>query len=187
MDILKIRIVLDHEEQVFRDIEIENQGTMEDLHEAILASFNIPNDQMASFYESDEHWEKGTEIALMDMGTNEEPVKLMSDSEIARTIQERSRLLYVYDFLNLRIFYVEVLGIGTPDETKEYPQLVMALGELPKMTDPFDLESLMEGVNLDESRDNTVVSKSEDWEDDLEDDWDEGDSMDNIDDYEGLI
>ena len=89
MDILKIRIVLDHEEQVFRDIEIENQGSMEDLHEAILASFNIPNDQMASFYESDEHWEKGPEIALMDMGTSDEPVRLMSESMIEKNLSSK--------------------------------------------------------------------------------------------------
>ena len=187
MDILKIRIVLDHEDQVFRDIEIESEGSMENLHEAILASFNIPNDQMASFYESDEHWEKGPEIALMDMDTSEEPVKLMSESAIAETIEDRSRLLYVYDFLNLRIFYVEVLGFAEHDASKEYPQLMMALGELPKMENPFDLESLMEGVDLSESRDNTVVAETDEWDDDLEDDWDEGGSMDNIDDYEGLI
>jgi hypothetical protein len=188
MDILKIRIVLDHEEQVFRDIEIENEGSMEDLHEAILASFNIPNDQMASFYESDEHWEKGPEIALMDMGTSEEPVKLMAESSIADTLQERSRLLYVYDFLNLRIFYVEVIAMGTHDSSKEYPQLIMALGDLPKMENPFDLESLMEGVDLDESRDNTLVPKTDDWDDSLDDDWeDDSGAMDNIDDYEGLI
>lgn len=183
MSILKIRVVLDHEEQVFRDLLVEPKGSMQDLHEILLASFDIPNDQMASFYVSDEHWNKGQEIALMDMGVNEEPTLLMSDTPLDEQLELRSRLLYVYDFLNLRIFYVEVISIEEVDPELEYPYIHMALGELPKMKDPFDLESLMEGVDLDEPRDS--VGQYDDLDDD---DWEqEGGGMDNIDDYEGLI
>lgn len=186
MSILKIRILLDHDEQVLRDVEVEHSGTMEDLHETILAAFNISNDQMASFYESDEHWNKGAEIALMDMGTNEEPVQLMSETAMMDKIQDRTRMLYVYDFLNLRIFYLEVIGMGEVNADLEYPQVVMAIGELPKMEDAFDLESLLEGVDPNESRDN--VGTADDYLDDEDDAWDEGGgSMENLDDYEGLI
>lgn len=186
MDILKIRVVLDHDQQVFRDLEVETSGTMEDLHETLLAAFNISNDQMASFYESDAEWNKGPEIALMDMGTSEEPVSLMSETLIKDKLEERSRLLYVYDFLNLRIFYVEVLGTSEADKSLDYPRVLMALGEMPEVEDPFDLDSLMEGIDLSEARDNVKVDE-DDFDDDM-DSWDDGGGgMENLDDYEGLI
>jgi len=168
---------------------MENTGMMEAVHETILAAFNIDNDQMASFYESDEHWEKGPEIALMDMGTSDEPVKLMSETSIEEIMGERCRLLYVHDFLNLRIFYVEVIGTVPFKEEVEYPQLVMAYGDLPPIKNAFDLESLLEGIDGTESRDNTKVAHDPYGFDDDDDDWDDdnGDTMDNIDDYEGLI
>jgi hypothetical protein len=184
MDILKIRVVLDHDDQVFRDIEVETSGSMEDLHETILAAFNITNDQMASFYESDEEWNKGPEIALMDMGTSEEPVSLMTDTSIQDKLVERSRLLYVYDFLNLRIFYVEVISLAAKEAALEYPRVVMGLGEMPEIEDPFDLDSLMEGIDLSERRDSVKVD--DDFDDDS-DDWDSEGGMESLDDYEGLI
>lgn len=184
--ILKIRVVLDHEDEVFRDIELEHKGSMEDLHECILAAFDISNDQMASFYVSDEQWNKGDEIALMDMGTSENPVALMSETQMVEQLEERSRLLYVYDFLNLRIFYVEVLSLNDAESGAEYPRVTLELGELPKVEDPFSLESLMEGVDLTESRDNVKVDNDPFADDDV-DAWDEGGGMENLDDYEGLI
>lgn len=186
MDILKIRVVLDHDDQVFRDLEVELEGTMEDLHETILAAFNISNDQMASFYESDEQWNKGPEIALMDMGTSDEPVALMSKTAVEDKLEDRTRLLYVYDFLNLRIFYVEVIGMADKDATLDYPRVVLAYGEMPKVEDPFDMDSLMEGIDLSESRDNVKVD--DDYLDDDMDSWEgSGGGMENLDDYEGLI
>ncbi|NNC83845.1 MAG: hypothetical protein HKN79_09715 [Flavobacteriales bacterium] len=187
MQILKIRIVLDHTEEVFRDLELEYDGTMEQLHESILAAFDVENDQMASFYKSDEHWNKGEEIALVDMGASEEPVLLMSETAIKDCLEERSRMLYVYDFLNLRIFYMEVLSLSDADPALEYPRIAMALGELPPVDDPFDMDSLMEGIDLSESRDNVKVDDDPYADEDDMDAWDEGSGMENLDDYEGLI
>jgi len=116
----------------------------------------------------------------MDMGTNEEPVQLMSDTLMVDKVGERTRLLYVYDFLNLRIFYIEVIAVSEAVEGIEYPQVIVAIGELPKMEDPFDLDSLMEGVDLTESRDN--VNVDDDPYADEEDDWNEGGGMENLDD-----
>ena len=86
MEILQLRVVLDHDQQVFRDIEMVPGGTMDEIHEAILVAFQLDNDQMASFYESDEQWNKGAEIGLMDMGTSEEPIAIMSQTGTARNL-----------------------------------------------------------------------------------------------------
>lgn len=180
--ILKIRIVLDHDDKVFRDIEIEDKGSLEDLHHFILEAFALDEGEMASFYQSDEQWNKGGEIALLDMGTSDEPVELMSEAPLNTKTALRERLLYVYDFLNLRIFYVETIDALKKEKGVSYPRIIMAYGEMPKSENSFDLESLLEGIDpVDKSKEHHAI------EDDL-DVWDESDdTMDNIDDYEGLI
>ncbi|MEN9640552.1 MAG: hypothetical protein RLZZ262_2421, partial [Bacteroidota bacterium] len=68
VNIFKFRVIIDTEEDVFRDIEIETDASFEDLHRSILDGFDFEEGEMASFYMSNEQWEKGLEIALMDMG-----------------------------------------------------------------------------------------------------------------------
>ncbi|NJW55911.1 plasmid pRiA4b ORF-3 family protein, partial [Salinimicrobium oceani] len=50
----RFRIILDAEEDVFRDIEIMADNTLEDLHNTILQSFGFDGTEMASFYISDD-------------------------------------------------------------------------------------------------------------------------------------
>ena len=67
MRIFHIRVLLDSSQDVFRDIEIEEKSTFLDLHNAIIESFKFSGMEMASFYKSNEYWDKGEEIALIDM------------------------------------------------------------------------------------------------------------------------
>ena len=68
MNVYKFRVIVDTEEDVFRDIEIDTSSTFEQLHQSILQAFDFPEGEMASFYMSNDTWDKGTEISLMDMG-----------------------------------------------------------------------------------------------------------------------
>jgi len=116
------------------------------------------------------------------MGTNEDPAELMSATSLKDKAELRARLLYVYDFLNLRIFYVETIDTYKAEKSVKYPRVILAYGEMPEMESGFDLESLLEGIESDESK------QSQDELDDDQDVWDEsGDAMDNIDDYEDLL
>ena len=58
---LKFRVLLDSEkkEEIFRDILISDTDNFESLYHAILKSFNFKGDQMASFYVSNDDWDKG--------------------------------------------------------------------------------------------------------------------------------
>ena len=53
--IYRIRVILDVDDDVLRDIEISSTSTLEDLHNAIIQSFGFLGNEMASFYESDEN------------------------------------------------------------------------------------------------------------------------------------
>lgn len=85
---------------------------------------------MASFYRSDENWTQGEELPLVDMGVGERPLnekplnKVLSESE--------NRLIYVYDFLNLWTFFVELMETAEKDNLKGYPSLIFSHGEVPE-------------------------------------------------------
>ena len=46
--IYRFRIILDTEEDIFRDIEIEQSASFEDLHNSITQSFGFDGTEMAS-------------------------------------------------------------------------------------------------------------------------------------------
>ena len=67
----KIRIILDVEKDVFRDIVVNEATNLEDLHFFIAKSFGFNGQEMASFYKSNNEWEQGDEIPLFDMSEDD--------------------------------------------------------------------------------------------------------------------
>ena len=56
--IYRFRVILDNdtEDDIFRDIEIYKTNSLEEFHETIINSFGFINNEMASFYISDNEW-----------------------------------------------------------------------------------------------------------------------------------
>ncbi|WP_458629195.1 IS1096 element passenger TnpR family protein [Winogradskyella sp. PC D3.3] len=132
--IYRFRIILDNdtEDDVFRDIEIRESDTMEDLHNTITQSFGFDGMEMASFYVSDEQWNQGEEIAMMDMSEAGNEVKIMNETVINTIVHEAStRLIYLYDFMNMWTFYVELGEIVEEAEGTDYPNLMFVHGQIP--------------------------------------------------------
>ncbi len=126
--IYRIRIILDFEKDVLRDIEIEETATLEDLHHSITQAFGFLGNEMASFYKSNEDWEQGEELALEPMDLlqpkmDEAPLNSIFSSSL-------HNLIYVYDFLNMWTFYVEVIQISS-QEKEGLPQIILTVGEIP--------------------------------------------------------
>jgi len=131
--IYRFRIILDTQEDVFRDIEIESDATLEDLHNAITQAFGFGGQEMASFYISNELWEQGEEIALFDMSDGQESIRTMGETQIEEvTDKDQTKMIYVYDFLNLWTFLVELADIVDYDDGRTYPNLMFAHGEIPE-------------------------------------------------------
>jgi hypothetical protein len=130
--IYRFRIIFDSEEDVFRDIEIEASATFEDLHNVILQSFGLEGQEMASFYLSDEQWGQGEEIALFDMGDIPGQTLLMQDYALESFLnREQTRMIYIYDFLHMWTFLVELADIASPVDGQSYPNLMFSHGQLP--------------------------------------------------------
>jgi len=182
------RVVPDIEEDSFRDIEIKAEQSFEDLHHAIVEAFDFRGDQMSSFYMSDEEWEKGEEIGLMDMGFGEDMgPKTMKSTTLQEMIEsDDQRILYLYDFLKMWIFYVELVDQKEVEADKNYPRTIREIGVSPNEDDK-EIPDLMEGFNENTSK-KSGPSQSEiddiydEFNDELSDEF--GGELDNIDDYD---
>ncbi|PWH87187.1 IS1096 element passenger TnpR family protein [Brumimicrobium oceani] len=182
---LKFRVLLDsvEDKEVFRDILINDDFNFEHFYNTILDAFGFSNDQMASFFMSDEDWNKGEEISLMDMSfgqieEEESPVEMNSVLLKDRIKNNRQKFILVHDFLSMWIFLIELHEIT--DEEIEHPQLILEVGEIPqsiKDKGPKNLEDMKFETDRDPNADEF---------DDFNDFKDEfgNDQFDNIDDYD---
>jgi hypothetical protein len=163
--IYRFRVILDNdtEDDVFRDLEIRDTDTLEDLHNIITQSFGFDGTEMASFYISDDTWEQGEEISLFDL-SEDNSARLMSQSLINDIINDiQPKLIYVYDFFSMWTFFVELAEIVEESEGVTYPNLMFVKGQVPDDAP----QKLFEA-------------------DDFDDDFDEFEDDLDIDDYENL-
>lgn len=145
-----LRCVLDVEEDVIRDISISDDKTLENLHHEIISSFMLKPGEMAAFYKTNEVWEQGEEIPLIDMSDIGES-SVMHKVNISEIFTDKtSKLIYLYDFMNLWTFYVMVHDVK-PDIT-ESTQTILSVGAMPKEaeTKQFKAESTGEDLLNDE-------------------------------------
>lgn len=131
--IYRLRIILDVQEDVFRDIEIEKTATLEDFHNAITQSFGFGGQEMASFYLSDENWEEGEEIPLFDMEDGGDTSRTMTETKLEDVLsKDRPQLIYIYDFLKMWTFLIELAESVNPQHGRSYPSLIYAHGTIPE-------------------------------------------------------
>ncbi|MEZ4858098.1 MAG: hypothetical protein R2781_04745 [Flavobacteriaceae bacterium] len=154
--IYRFRVILDTQEDVFRDIEMEDSASLEDFHNVITQAFGFGGQEMASFYMSNDLWEQGEEYALFDM-SDEGGLPIMSETFLEDILHEdQTRLIYVYDFLNMWTFLVELAEIAEHEEGKTYPNLLFAHGQIPEeapdkefVGEVFEEEDFDEDFGLD--------------------------------------
>jgi len=130
--VYKFRVILDSEEDIFRDIAILEDDTLEDFHNAIVNAFDFDGRELASFYTCDDQWNQEDEISLFDTGDVPGEQKIMSDyplSEILNT--ENTKIIYVYDFLNMWTFLVELAAIEDVAAAEIYPNTLFSHGIMP--------------------------------------------------------
>ncbi len=104
-----------------------------DLHKAILAAVNYPDDQMTSFFICDDDWERQAEITLVDMGGegfyDNQPMESTHLEDVLE--DEGAHLLYVFDPAGDRSFYGELIAIDTRKSVQGV-ELVDIDGRVPK-------------------------------------------------------
>lgn len=127
--VYRFKICFEDYEEIYREIEIKSTQHFEDFHNAIQKAVNFDNTHPASFYISDDHWRKGTEIALKNLNEQAAPQKLMNKCKLASYIEDpHQKMVYVSDFSAMWTFYVELLKILPEDPKATYPNIVKTVG-----------------------------------------------------------
>jgi len=148
--IYRFRVILDNdtEDDIFRDIEIRETDSLEDLHNTITQSFGFDGLEMASFYISNDEWDQGEEISMFDVSEGNSAVRLMSETILNDVVHEsQTKLIYVYDFMSMWTFLVELAEIVEEAEGADYPNLMFVHGQIPdtapeKMFEAEDFDDL---------------------------------------------
>lgn len=126
------RVLIDYEKDVFREIAIRSDQSFMDLSQSIIKSFDFKGDQMASFYMSNEDWDKGEEIVQFDMDDDDASRSMEKTILTDLIIEKNQKILYVYDFLRFWIFYIELISITEVNEKENYPILINSIGLAPE-------------------------------------------------------
>ncbi|MBL4653252.1 MAG: hypothetical protein JKY53_10380 [Flavobacteriales bacterium] len=163
------RILLDYEQDVFRDIQIKGEQNFIELHKAIQNAFGFDNSQISSFYLSDDNWNKGDEISMMDMAgeQGEGTSYSMSDTTIELLAQEEGqKLVYVSDFFLMWCFFVELVKISEPAKGFEYPSIALSVGESPEQySKDGDIEFEVDEKSDDSDREEDIFDGFDDFDD----------------------
>lgn len=137
-----IKFVSEEVDGFVREIEIDSESTFLDLNAAVLLSCNYDDGQMTSFYLCDDEWNRGTLIALEDVGLSrsDEDVYTMQDVVLEDFLEEGSKLEFVFDPFSERSFFLfvkeEIVGEGLRE-----PELVRSKGDAPQQI-VLDLEDV---------------------------------------------
>jgi len=130
--VYKFRVILDTEDDIFRDIAILEDDTLEDLHNAIVNAFDFDGLEIASFYTCDDQWNQDEEISLFDTGDIPGEQKIMSDYPLSEILdKQNTKIIYVYDFLNMWTFLIELAAIEELETGTDYPSTLFSHGIMP--------------------------------------------------------
>ncbi len=134
MAILKFRVYFEEDESVYRDVAIRHTQSFQLFHETILKAYEFDNKHKATFYRSNDHWQRGREISLekYEKEYRAEPL-LMADTTIGSEIKDpNQRFIYQYDFNKNWTFLVELINVSKEENPKlTYPSAVRVEGIAP--------------------------------------------------------
>lgn len=134
MAILKFRIYYEEDESIYRDIAIRHTQSFQELHETILKSYEFDNKHKATFFRSNDHWQRGREISLEKYDKEyKAPPLLMSETTIGSEIRDpNQKFIYLYDFNKNWSFLVELINVSKEENPRlTYPSAVRVEGIAP--------------------------------------------------------
>ncbi|NLR80443.1 pRiA4b ORF-3-like protein [Chitinophaga polysaccharea] len=134
MPVLKFRVYWEEDESVYRDIAIKPNQTFLLFHQAILQAFEFDSKHKATFFRSNDNWQRGREIILeLDNQPRKAEPLLMADTMIAAAVKDpNQKFIYLYDFAKNWSFLVELIGVSKDENSKiTYPACVRKEGLAP--------------------------------------------------------
>ncbi len=162
MAILKFRVYFEEDESIYRDIVIKHTQTFLELHKTILQAYEFDNKHQATFFRSNDNWQRGREISLeqYDKDYKVAPL-LMENTTIASEVHfTNQKFIYQYDFDKNWTFLVELINVSKDESARiTYPSISRKEGVGPlqygtrgllgpkfaEMEEKYDLKGTEEG------------------------------------------
>ena len=101
MAILKFRVFLEEDDTVYRDVAIKHTQSFYELHQSILKGYEFDSIHEATFYRSNDQWQRGRAISLEKYDGVEykvEPLDMIGTSIGSEIKDTEQKFIYVYDF-----------------------------------------------------------------------------------------
>lgn len=166
MAVLKFRIYFEEDDSIYRDVAIKHTQTFLQLHQVILKAYEFDSKHQATFYRSNDNWQRGREISLAQY---DKPYKvaplLMENTVIGSEIKDpNQKFIYVYDFVKNWSFLVELISVSKEESSKiDYPAVIKSEGiapsqygtkgiagdKLTEMEEKYDLKAGTEGFGTE--------------------------------------
>jgi hypothetical protein len=134
MAILKFRIYFEEDESIYRDVAIRHTQTFLELHESILRAYEFDNKHKATFFRSNDHWQRGREISLEKYDKEyKAPPLMMEETSIGSEIRDpNQKFVYLYDFNKNWTFLIELINVSKEENPRlSYPSLMRSEGIAP--------------------------------------------------------
>lgn len=131
MAILKFRVYYEEDDSIYRDVAIKHTQSFTNLHNTILKAYEFDSKHQATFYRSNDNWQRGREITLEKYDRNYKvPPLLMQETTIGSEIRDpNQKFIYQYDFVKNWSFLVELINVSKDESTKiDYPAVVRKEG-----------------------------------------------------------
>ncbi len=180
MAILKFRVYFEEDDSVYRDVAIRHTQTFLQLHQAILKAYEFDSKHSATFFRSNDHWQRGKEISLQkyDKPYKVEPLMMEATTVGSEIFDPNQKFVYLYDFTKNWSFLVELINVSKEENPRiDYPATVRTEGiapsqygtkglvsdKLAEMEEKYDLVSGAEGFGEEgeegeaESNDDTTL------------------------------
>ena len=122
-----IRVILESKEDVIRNIEINSDCLLSELHYYLIECFDLNKNELASFYTTNNELEINDEIPLIsfeDRGSNMQNTKL----EVVLD-EHNNNLIYVYDYMKMWRFLIE---LKSKEEDFDFKKCLSKIGKMPK-------------------------------------------------------
>lgn len=147
----KFKVYFDEVDDFVRDVEVLANDNFESFHKLLFDCLGLKGNEFAAFSICDPKWNKQKEITLMDTSDDEDfvepeyddedsystkthlPSFVMKDALLKDFISDpHQHIIYEYDFMNPKIFYLELQKVLKTDEDPLlFPRCTYKCGELP--------------------------------------------------------
>lgn len=127
------RIISDEDQEFIRDLVINGSDTFLEFHHTLQENLGYDPSQLASFFITNEMWEKQQEITLIDMMEDSNTVtNTMDQASIQDHVSEvNQRMIYLFDFFSERALFMELIEKSDQPADRKTPFVAREKGEAP--------------------------------------------------------